>query len=97
MRIQTRYTLVEVANHLGVETTTLTEYIRNEWLTPADDHTPAFDEEDLARCRLIFDLQQIFGVNNEGLPIILRLVDQIHLLQREVRKKSEPPLSRNKP
>ena len=41
-----------------------------------------FSEIDLARTRLIQDLTRDFGVNDEGIPIILDLVDQLHGLRR---------------
>ena len=85
------YTLVEVARNIGTDETTIITYVRNEWITPADEQGPSFDEEDLARCHLIHELKELFGVNEEGLPIILRLLDQIHLLQREARNRSSGP------
>ncbi len=87
----TRYTLMEVARNLGTDETTIIAYVRNEWIIPADEQAPAFDEEDVARCRLIHELERLFGVNEESLPIILHLLDQIHLLQREVRSRSPGP------
>ena len=53
------------------------------WLAPRrarGDWT--FSEIDLARTRLIQDLTRDFGVNDEGIPIILGLVDQLHGLRR---------------
>lgn len=47
--------------------------VRGEW---------TFSEIDLARTRLIQDLTGDFGVNDEGIPIILGLVDQLHGLRR---------------
>jgi hypothetical protein len=35
-------------------------------------------DRDVARARLIQDLETDFGVNNEGIDIILHLVDQFH-------------------
>jgi chaperone modulatory protein CbpM len=64
-------------------------YVQREWIKPArplsqksrEEEYPELDEEDLARIRLIQDLQESFGVNDESIPIILNLVDQIHLLR----------------
>jgi chaperone modulatory protein CbpM len=44
-----------------------------------------FSEIDLARSRLIQDLTQDFGVNDEGVPIILSLIDQLHGLRGALR------------
>ena len=41
-----------------------------------------YTEIDLARTRLIQDLTRDLGVNDEGIPIILGLVDQLHGLRR---------------
>jgi chaperone modulatory protein CbpM len=62
---------------------TLEIWIRAEWLVPsraADDR--AFTEIDLARARLIRDLKQNMGVNDEGLDVILHLIDQMHGLRK---------------
>lgn len=53
------------------------------WLVPAGASGEwTFTEIDLARTRLIQDLTQDLGVNDEGIPIILGLVDQLHGLRR---------------
>ena len=41
-----------------------------------------YTEIDLARTRLIQDLTGDLGVNDEGIPIILGLVDQLHGVRR---------------
>lgn len=42
---------------------------------------PLLDEEDLARAKLIRELQEVFGVNDEAIPIILHLLDQLYFLK----------------
>jgi chaperone modulatory protein CbpM len=37
---------------------------------------------DVARARLIDDLKSGFGVNDEGVDVILHLVDQLHGMRR---------------
>jgi chaperone modulatory protein CbpM len=62
---------------------TLTVWIEEEWLIPS--HAAAeltFTEMDLARANLIRDLKQNMGVNDEGLSVILHLLDQMHGLRR---------------
>jgi chaperone modulatory protein CbpM len=44
-----------------------------------------FDEEDLARIRLIYELQMDMGVNDEAIPVILHLVDQLNRVHIEVK------------
>ena len=45
-----------------------------------------FSEADLARARLIRDLKTDMGVNDEGVTVILDLVDQVHGLRRILRE-----------
>ena len=42
----------------------------------------AFSEADLARAKLIQDLMQDLGVNEEGVGVILNLLDQVHGLRK---------------
>ncbi len=42
----------------------------------------AFTDMDLARANLIRDLKHNMGVNDEGLDVILHLIDQMHGLRR---------------
>jgi chaperone modulatory protein CbpM len=66
-----------------VDQTTLEVWIREEWICP-DCTRPerAFTEMDLARANLIRDLKHNMGVNDEGLDVILHLIDQMHGLRR---------------
>ena len=62
---------------------TLTVWIEEEWLIPsrAADEL-AFTDMDLARANLIHDLRDKMGVNDEGLGVVLHLLDQMHALRR---------------
>jgi chaperone modulatory protein CbpM len=62
---------------------TLEIWIEEEWLAPRGGATEfVFSEVDLARARLIWDLKQDLGVNDEGVGVILSLLDQIHGLRK---------------
>ena len=63
---------------------TLEIWVREEWLIPSrvDAAHLAFTEMDLARANLIRDLKVNMGVNDEGLAVILHLIDQMHGLRR---------------
>ena len=62
---------------------TLEVWIEEEWLVPSGTTTePAFSEADLARAKLIRDLRQDLGVNDEGVGVILNLLDQVHGLRK---------------
>jgi chaperone modulatory protein CbpM len=62
---------------------TLEVWIREAWICP-DCTTPerTFTDMDLARANLIHDLKHNMGVNDEGLDVILHLIDQMHGLRR---------------
>ena len=67
----------------GVEAQTLEFWIEQQWLIPAQtDPETSFSDTDVARARLIRDLKGDFGVNDEGVDVILHLVDQLHGLRR---------------
>jgi len=42
------------------------------------DEQPALTDLDAARARFIRELRGDFGVNDEGIDIVLHLVDQLH-------------------
>jgi chaperone modulatory protein CbpM len=61
---------------------TLEAWIEARWVVPrADMEGRRFAEIDVARAQLIRDLKEDMGVNDEGITIILDLVDQIHGLR----------------
>lgn len=78
--------LYEVCEDFGLEETVIIHYIEEEWVSPADSEQQLLDEEDIARIRLIQDLIDDFGVNEEAIPIILHLVDQINVLQNHIKE-----------
>ena len=62
---------------------TLEVWIEEEWLIPGGSAAErAFTDMDLARAGLIRDLKDKMGVNDEGLGVILHLIDQMHALRR---------------
>ena len=73
----------EFLTRLDVRVQTLDFWLDQEWLVP--DRTAAemsFSDIDVARGRLIQDLKHGFGVNDEGVDIILHLLDQLHGFRR---------------
>jgi chaperone modulatory protein CbpM len=73
----------EFLTSAGLEVQTLEFWIEQQWLIP--DQTSAemsFSDTDVARAHLIRDLKGDFGVNDEGVDVILHLVDQLHGLRR---------------
>jgi chaperone modulatory protein CbpM len=73
----------EFLAHAGLKTQTLKLWLEQHRLIP--ERTSAgthFSDMDVARARLIGELQTNFGVNEEGVDIILHLLDQLHGLRR---------------
>ena len=67
----------------GMGHETLNAWIEEEWLIP--DGLPTemrFSEIDIAGAQLIRELQVDFSVNNEGVGVILNLVDQLYSVRR---------------
>lgn len=63
----------------GMGHETLTAWIEEEWLIPGGSVAEmSFSEIDVARARLIRDLQMDLGVNDEGVGVILNLLDQLY-------------------
>jgi chaperone modulatory protein CbpM len=71
--------------HTRLEAKVLETWVESGWLLPRRDDAWSFSEIDAARVQLIRDLKQDLGVNDEGVEVILDLVDQIHGLRRTLR------------
>jgi len=67
----------------GVEGGVLELWLDQRWIIPQDD---AFSDADLARAGLIAQLKGDLGVNDEGIDVILHLMDQMHGLRRALRE-----------
>jgi chaperone modulatory protein CbpM len=77
------FTVQQVAQEIGVGDADLLVWIEQRWVLPArQDEAFVFDEADLARARLIRELRHDLLVNEEAIPVVLSLLDQIHALRR---------------
>ncbi|MBR0693950.1 chaperone modulator CbpM [Bradyrhizobium lablabi] len=66
----------------GLEVQTLEFWIEQQWLIPEQTATETnFSDKDVARAHLIQDLKGGLGVNDEGVDVILHLIDQLHGLR----------------
>jgi len=73
----------EFLTSAGLQAQVLEFWLEQRWLIP--DETAAemsFSDRDVARAHLIRDLKSDFGVNDEGIDVILHLVDQLHGLRQ---------------
>jgi chaperone modulatory protein CbpM len=63
----------------------LDAWVESGWLLPPQTEPELmFSDIDLARVQLIRDLREDFGVNDEGVSVILHLIDQMHGLRRSM-------------
>ncbi len=75
--------LTEVVSELSIEATVLNGWIEQRWVRPnLAEGEPVFDEADMARARLIKQLRRDFAVDDEAMPIVLQLLDQVYALRK---------------
>jgi chaperone modulatory protein CbpM len=66
----------------GIDAAVLEAWCEAGWLAPEqEDGICRYSEVDLARVQLILDLKHDFGANDEAIPIILDLLDQLYGLR----------------
>ncbi len=76
-------TFEEITVELEVDGVALTAWIEQNWVLPVEqDGRYLFDDSDVARVRLIAELHRDLGVNEEAMPVVLRLLDQVYSLHR---------------
>ncbi len=68
-----------------IEAETIAIWIEAGWLAPDRNGGNRLSEIDIARARLIHDLKKNIGVNDEAVPLILDLIDQLHGFRRAMR------------
>ncbi len=74
----------------GLQREDLARWIDNAWVRP--EGTPGqylFHEIDVARVRLILELRDEMQVNEDALPVVLLLLDQLYALRRRTRQLTE--------
>lgn len=68
----------------------LRRWIEHGWIAPArrEGGIFAFEEADVARVRLICDLVYDIEIEEESLPVVLSLIDQLHDARRVLKRLS---------
>ena len=79
------YEITEIIELYGVNEFFIHDCIERDWIIPIDTEKKLLDKEDLDRILLIQDLKQEFGVNDESIPIILHLIDQLRWTQTQIK------------
>jgi len=76
----------EFVLHMRIDAEELDQWVAAGWLIPGQNEAGRdFSDIDLARAHLIRELQGL-GVNEDGIPIVLDLVDQLHGMRRMLRE-----------
>ena len=71
----------------GIERAELTLWIERRWVMPlASNGDFLFNEADLARVRMITEFRNDLALDDEALPAVLGLVDQLHATRRRFRQ-----------
>jgi chaperone modulatory protein CbpM len=73
----------------GLERAELVRWIENRWILPDADGGGGvwlFREVDIARVELILDIRRQFAVDDEAMPVVLGLLDQVYSLRRQLRR-----------
>jgi len=79
--------LAEVLTLCGLDRAELTQWIERRWVLPlVSDGDYLFSEADLARVQMIAEFRNDLALDDEVLPAVLGLVDQLHATRRRFRQ-----------
>jgi len=71
----------------GLHVQTLEIWLEQRWLIPQKTSAGIqFSDIDVARARLIQELKNDLGANDEGIDVILHLMDQLHGMRRALKQ-----------
>lgn len=80
-------TVDAVAAQLSIDRTVIAVWVERQWLRPKlDTGEPLFDATDLARARLIRELAHELSIDEDAMPVILSLLDQVYALRGLVKE-----------
>ena len=84
----------------GLNRSDLVRWVENRWIMPeeAGGHWQ-FHEVDIARIELIVQMRREFFVDDEAMPLVLGLLDQVYSLRRQMHRlcaaiERQPPATR---
>ena len=74
-----------VALFAGLKEPELLTWAERGWVRPVEAASGLeFDEIDVARVRLIYDLRVAMRIEDETIPVVLSLLDEVHDLRAEL-------------
>ncbi len=82
------YSISVVANTYGIHPQTLRMYEREGLLQPSrtEGNTRLYSQEDVERLESILNLTREFGVNLAGVDIIMKMREQMEMMQQDVNR-----------
>lgn len=77
------WTIKQVIAEMEVDEREVAQWIEQRWVLPVEEEGEMlFDDIDRARIQLIVELRRDLEVNEEAIPVVLRLLDQVYGLRR---------------
>lgn len=76
-----------LVRYRGLERRELIRWVEERWILPERRaETWVFHEVDVARIELILEIRRDFAVDDEAMPLVLSLLDQVYALRRQMRR-----------
>ena len=82
---------------LGLDRVELLRWVENRWVLPdRRQGSWVFQEVDVARVELILEIRREWALDDEAVPLVLGLLDQVYDLRRQLRRlcdavEAQPP------
>ncbi len=74
----------------GLDRIELLRWVENRWVLPERQGGGwVFREVDIARVELIFEIRREWALDDEAMPLVLGLIDQVYELRRQLRRLCE--------
>jgi chaperone modulatory protein CbpM len=76
-----------VGKFSGLDRLELLRWVENRWVLPErQGGSWVFREVDIARVELILEIRREWALDDEAMPLVLRLLDQVYELRRQLRR-----------
>lgn len=83
-------TLAEVVETTEIAEGDIVAWVEQRWVLPVEEEGRwIFDESDVARVSLIAELRDDLDVNDEAMPVVLKLLDQVYGLRAALSEMQE--------
>jgi len=83
-------TLAEVVQTTEIREADIVAWVEQHWVLPVEeDGQWMFDDADVARVSLIRELRDDLDVNDDAMPVVLKLLDQVYSLRAAMAEMQE--------